>query len=112
MRTFLVVSWLTIAALSMNLFFEPLKASAQDDDLKIQLKKMEDMMQKQQGMIDDMKTRIEIQEEVKQTSLTAIDEGIIGKKVDEYFKKGENDETTFYAIRIACNSSIDINRLR
>jgi phosphate-selective porin OprO/OprP len=91
MKTFLVVSWLTIGALSMGLFFEPVKdVSAQEsNDLQWQLKKMEEMMQKQQVMIDDMKTRIEIREEVELTSLTSIDEGIIGEKVDEYFQKGE-----------------------
>ena len=88
MRTFLVVCWLTISTLSMSLFFEPIKVSAQDD-LGIQLKKMEEMMQQQQVMIDDLKTRIEIREEVELTSLTAIDEGMIGEKVDEYFQKGE-----------------------
>ena len=88
MRTFLVVCWLTISTLSMSLFFEPIKVSAQDD-LGIQLKKMEEMMQQQQVMIDDLKTRIEIREEVELTSLTPIDEGMIGEKVDEYFQKGE-----------------------
>jgi phosphate-selective porin len=63
--------------------------SAQDDDLRMQLKKMEEMMKKQQGMINDLKTRIEIREEVEQTSLTAIDEEIIGEKVNEYFQEGE-----------------------
>ena len=88
MRTFLIVSWLTIGVLSMSLFFEPMNVSAQDD-LSMQLQKMEEMMKKQQVMIDDLKTRIEIREEIKQTSLTSIDEGIIGEKVDEYFQKGE-----------------------
>lgn len=90
MKIFPVVSWLIIGFLTMNLFFEPIKdVTAQDDDLRIQLVKMEEMMQKQMGMIDDLKTRIEIREEFEQTSLTAIDEGMIGKKVDEYFQKGE-----------------------
>ncbi|MHC4322576.1 MAG: OprO/OprP family phosphate-selective porin [Planctomycetota bacterium] len=90
MRIFLIVSWLTIGFLTMSLLFEPMKdVSAQDDDLRMQLKKMEEMMKKQQGMINDLKTRIEIREEVEQTSLTAIDEEIIGEKVNEYFQEGE-----------------------
>ena len=90
MRIFLAVSWLTIGFLAMSLFSVPVRdVSAKDDELNIQLKKMEEMMRQQQVMIDDMKTRIEIREEVELTSLTAIDEGIIGEKVDEYFQKSE-----------------------
>jgi hypothetical protein len=49
MRIFLVVSWLIIGFFAMNLFSEPIKdVTAQDDDLRIQLKKMEEIMQKQQ----------------------------------------------------------------
>ncbi|MBT3353519.1 MAG: hypothetical protein HN402_01240, partial [Candidatus Scalindua sp.] len=79
MRIFLAVSWLTIGFLAMSLFSVPVRdVSAKDDELNIQLKKMEEMMQQQQIMIDDLKTRIEIREEVDLTSLTAVDEGIIG----------------------------------
>ncbi len=88
MRIFLVLSWLVIGFFSMNLFFEPMQVSAQDN-LQGQLKKMEDMMRQQQKMIDEMKTKIEIQKEFKQTSLTAIDDEVIKRKVDEYFQKGE-----------------------
>ena len=90
MRIFLAVSWLTIGFLAMSLFSVPVRdVSAKDDELNIQLKKMEEMMQQQQIMIDDLKTRIEIREEVDLTSLTAVDEGIIGEKVDDYFQKSE-----------------------
>ncbi|MDP6925061.1 MAG: porin [Candidatus Scalindua sp.] len=89
MRIFLVVSWLTIGILAMSLFSVPIRDVSAQDDLNVQLKKMEDMMRKQQEMIDDLKTRIEIREEVELTSLTTADEGMIGKKVDEYFQKGE-----------------------
>ncbi|MCP4252461.1 MAG: hypothetical protein GY775_03435 [Candidatus Scalindua sp.] len=89
MRAFLIVSWLIIGVLSVSLFFEPMKEASAQDDLSMQLKKMEEMMRTQQVMIDDLKTRIEIREEIKQTSLTSIDEDIIGEKVDEYFQKDE-----------------------
>jgi phosphate-selective porin OprO/OprP len=90
MRIFLVAGWLIIGILTMNPFFGSMKdVSAQDEDLKMQLKKMEEMMQKQQGMIDDLKTKIEIREEITQTAVAAIDERVIGEKVDEYFQKGE-----------------------
>ncbi|KHE93098.1 MAG: OprO/OprP family phosphate-selective porin [Candidatus Scalindua rubra] len=90
MRIFLVVSWLTIGFLAMSLFFEPMKnVSAQDDDLSIQLKKMEEMLQKQQGMIDNLKSKIEMQEDISKSYVTPIDDEVIGKKVDEYLQKGE-----------------------
>jgi phosphate-selective porin OprO and OprP len=89
MRIFLVVNWLTIGFLAMSLLSVPMRDVSAQDDLSMQLKKMEEMMKKQQGMIDNLKTRIEIREEIKQTSLTSIDEGVIGEKVDEYFQKGE-----------------------
>ena len=44
MRIFLVVSWLTISFLAMSLFSAPVRdASAKDDELNIQLKKMEEI---------------------------------------------------------------------
>ncbi len=91
MKTFNVVSWLVFGFLVINLSFGSMGdvIANSNDDLQSQLKKMEDMMQEQQVMIDDLKTRIEIREEVEQTTLTAIDEGIIGEKVDEYFQRGE-----------------------
>ena len=91
MRMISITSWLIIGFLVISLFFMPMQntTAMESDDMQVQLKNMEDMMRKQQVMIDDMKTRIEIQEEIKQTTLTAIDEGIIGEKVDEYFQKGE-----------------------
>jgi phosphate-selective porin OprO and OprP len=91
MRMFLTTCWMIIGLFAISLFCEPTKniTAQESNDLQWQLKKMEEMMQQQQVMIDDMKTRIEIREEVELTSLTAIDEGIIGEKVDEYFQKGE-----------------------
>ena len=90
MRIFLVVSWFTIGLLTMNLFFGPTKdVTAQDDDLKVQLKKMEEMMHKQQGMIDNLKTKMEIQEDVSKSYVTSIDEREIGNKMEEYLQKAE-----------------------
>ncbi|MHC4320990.1 MAG: porin [Planctomycetota bacterium] len=90
MKMFLVAGWLIIGILAMNLFFGPIKdVSAQDDDLRMQLKKMEEMMQKQQGMIDDLKTKIEMQEDISKSYVAPIDDELIGKKVDEYLEKGE-----------------------
>ncbi|MBT7591491.1 MAG: hypothetical protein HN561_10520, partial [Candidatus Scalindua sp.] len=90
MRAFLVASWLIVGFLAMNLFSLPIKeVAAQDDDLKIQLKKMEEMMQKQQGMINNLKSKIEMQEDISKSYVTAIDEEVIGKRVDEYLQKGE-----------------------
>jgi len=91
MRIFLVVSWLIIGFLAMNLFLEPTKnVTAQDsNDLQWQLKKMEEMMQKQQGMIDNLKTKMEIQEEVSKSYVTSIDEREIGDKMEEYLQKAE-----------------------
>ncbi len=90
MKKFLIVSWFTIGLLIMNLFFGPTKdVTAQDDDLKAQLNKMEEMMQKQQGMINNLKTKIEMQEDISKSYVTSIDDEVIGKKVDEYFQKGE-----------------------
>jgi len=63
--------------------------SAQNDDLRVQLKKMEEMMQKQQGMINDLKTMIEIREEVSKSYITSIDEREIGNKMEEYLQKAE-----------------------
>ncbi|MBC8553675.1 MAG: hypothetical protein H8D23_29020 [Candidatus Brocadiales bacterium] len=90
MRIFLVVSWLTIGLLSICLFSAPMRyVSAQDDDLKNQLKKMEEMMQKQQHMIDNLKTKMEIQEDISKSYVTSIDEEVIGNKMDEYLQKAE-----------------------
>jgi len=90
MKIFLIVSWFTIGFLTMSLFFEPIKdVSAQDDDLRIQLKKMEEMMQKQQEMIDNLKTKMDIQEEVSTSYVTSIDEREIGNKMEEYLQKAE-----------------------
>ncbi len=91
MRIFLVVSWLIIGFLAMNLFLEPTKdVAAQDsNDLQWQLKKMEEMMQKQQRMIDNLKTKMEIQEEVSKSYVTSIDEREIGNKMEEYLQKAE-----------------------
>jgi hypothetical protein len=90
MRIFLVVSWLIIGFLAMNLFFEPTKdVFAQDDDLRVQLKKMEEMMQEQQGMIDNLKTKMEMQEDISKSYVTSIDEEVIGNKMDEYLQKAE-----------------------
>ena len=90
MRIFLVVSWLAIGFLAMSIFSVPMKnVSAQNDDLRVQLKKMEEMMQKQQGMINDLKTMIEIREEVSKSYITSIDEREIGNKMEEYLQKAE-----------------------
>ena len=90
MRAFLVASWLIIGFLAMNLFSGPIKnVMAQDDDLKIQLKKMEEMMQKQQGMINNLKGKIEMQEDISKSYVVPIDEEVIGRRVDEYLQKGE-----------------------
>jgi len=90
MRIFLVVSWLTIGLLAMSLLSVPMRdVSAQDNDLKNQLKQMEEMMRKQQGMIDDLKTKMEIQEDISKSYVTSIDEEVIGNKMDEYLQKAE-----------------------
>jgi hypothetical protein len=46
-------------------------------------------MQKQQGMIDNLKTKMEIQEEVSKSYVTSIDEREIGNKMEEYLQKAE-----------------------
>ncbi len=90
MRIFIIVSWLIIGLFTMNLFFEPIKSvTAQDGDLKIQLKKMEEMMQKQQGMINNLKTKIEMQEDISKSYVTSIDDDVIGNKMEEYLQKSE-----------------------
>ncbi|MHC4139523.1 MAG: porin, partial [Planctomycetota bacterium] len=69
---------------------EPIKnVSAQDDDLRVQLKKMEEMMQKQQGMINNLKTKIEMQEDISKSYVTSIDEREIGNVMEEYLQKAE-----------------------
>ncbi len=88
MRIFLIVSLITIGALSMSLFFEPMKVYAQDD-LGVQLKKMEEMMRKQQGMIDNLKTKIEMQQDISKSYVISIDDEVIGNKMEEYMQKAE-----------------------
>ncbi len=75
----------------MSLFFvSTIDVTAQDsNDLQWQLKKMEEMMQKQQGMIDNLKTKMEIQEEVSRSYVTSIDERELGNKMEEYLQKAE-----------------------
>jgi phosphate-selective porin OprO and OprP len=91
MRVFLTTCWIIIAILTMSLFFEPIKdvAAQESDDLQLQLKKMEEMMQEQMGMINNLKSKIEMQEDISKSYVTAIDEEVIGKRVDEYLQKGE-----------------------
>ena len=91
MRVFSATCWLIIAILTMSLFFGQIKdvLAQEGDDLKWQLKKMEEMMQKQQGMIDNLKTKMEIQEEVSKSYVTSIDEREIGNKMEEYLQKAE-----------------------
>ncbi len=90
MRTFLAASWLTISFLAISLFFGHVKdVTAQDDDLRVQLKMMEEMMQKQQGMIDELKTKIEINEDISKSYVTSINDEVIGNKMEEYLQKAE-----------------------
>jgi len=90
MRIFLVISWLTIGLLAMSLLSVPMRdVSAQDNDLKNQLKQMEEMMRKQQEMIDDLKTKMEIQEDISKSYVTSIDDEVIGNKMEEYLQKAE-----------------------
>ncbi|MCR4289391.1 MAG: OprO/OprP family phosphate-selective porin [Candidatus Scalindua sp.] len=91
MRIFLTTCFMVIAILTMSLLFEPIKdVTAQErDDMQWQLKKMEEMMQKQMGMINNLKSKIEMQEDISKSYVTPIDDEVIGKKVDEYFEKGK-----------------------
>ena len=91
MRIFSTTYWLIIGFFAMRLFFAPtMDVTAQENnDLQWQLKKMEEMMQKQQGMIDNLKTKMEIQEEVSKSYVTSIDEREIGNKMEEYLQKAE-----------------------
>lgn len=91
MRVFSVAGWILIVFLVLSLYCEPMKdASAEGvDDLKWQMKQMEEVVRKQQEMLENLKMKIEIREEVTQASVAAIDEKVIEEKVDEYFQKGE-----------------------
>jgi len=85
MRVFSATCWLIIAILTMSLFFVPtIDVTAQEsDDLKWQLKKMEEMMQKQQGMIDNLKTKMEIQQGLLEKYLGPVE---VGYKKGFYFR--------------------------
>ncbi len=91
MRIFSTTYWLIIGFFVMSVFFAPtMDVTAQENnDLQWQLKKMEEMMQKQQGMIDNLKTKMEIQEDVSKSYVTSIDEREIGNKMEEYLQKAE-----------------------
>lgn len=91
MRSFSAVRWAIIGFFVLSLYCGRLKeASAETtDDLKWQMKQMEEVVRKQQKMLEDLKYKIEMQEDIAKGYATAIDEKIIGKKVDEYFQKGE-----------------------
>ncbi len=91
MRIFMRASWLLIGLLVLSLYCDPMKdVSAEGvDDLKWQMKQMEEVVKKQQEMLDNLKYKIELQEDIAKGSVTAIDEKVIGEKVDEYFEKGK-----------------------
>ncbi len=91
MKMFSTTCWLLIGLFVICLFFEPIKdVTAQErDDLQWQLKKMEEMMQKQMGMINNLKTKIETQEDISKSYITSIDDEVFGSKMDEYLQKAE-----------------------
>ncbi|MBS1258106.1 MAG: hypothetical protein MAG551_01159 [Candidatus Scalindua arabica] len=91
MKTILIVCWLMIGFLVLSLFCEPMKdASANTtDDLKWQMKQMEEVVRKQQEMLEDLKMKVELQEDIAQGSVSAIEESTIEGVIDNYMMKEE-----------------------
>lgn len=93
MRAIIVTGWFIIGFLMISLYCQPMKkASAQEeDDLRWQMKQMEEVIRKQQEMLENLKMKVELREDVSRTPVAAIDERVIGEKVEEYLQKGEGD---------------------
>ena len=93
MRMFSTTGWLIISLFTICLFFILTNdVTAQGNDaLKIQLKNMEEMMQRQQGMINNLKAKMEIQEDISKSYVTRINEEVIGNKMEEYLQKAEGE---------------------
>jgi hypothetical protein len=91
MKTFAVVGWLLLWFLVLSLFCEPMKSAsaAANDDLKRQMKQMEEVVKKQQEMLENLKMKVEHQEQIAKGTVTAIDEREIGNKMEEYLQKAE-----------------------
>lgn len=91
MKIFQSTCWLIIGFFVLSLYCGHLKdvSAETTDDLKWQIKQMEEVIRKQQEMLDNLKYRIESQEGITNGSAGAIDEKVIEEKVDEYLEKGK-----------------------
>ncbi len=91
MRIFAILGWLLIGCLVLSLFSEPMKraSAAVNDDLKWQMKQMEEVVRKQQNMLENLKMKVEQQEQITKSSIVSIDDREIGNKMEVYLQKAE-----------------------
>lgn len=91
MKTFSTSCWLIIGLLAISLFFEPVKdVTAQEtDDIKWQMKQIEEVVRKQQEMLENLKMKVELQDQIAKSSVVAIDEREIGNVMEGYLQKAE-----------------------
>ncbi len=91
MKIFAILGWLLIGFLVLSLFFEPMKSASASagDDLKWQMKQIEEVVRKQQNMLENLKMKVEQQEQIAKSSVISIDEREIGNKMEEYLQKAE-----------------------
>ncbi len=91
MKLFAVVGWLLVGFILLSLFFEPIKSASASatDDLKSQMKQMEKVVRKQQEMLENLKMKVEQQEQISKSSVVSIDDSEIGNKMEEYLQNAE-----------------------